>query len=137
MCVECNSVLSTPEADKIGHFGQYQYIGETQISARLMYQSSSKCWYSRCFSKSTVSPPTSQPAWHVSHLFCTEKQSYLSCVANVPCRQQLNISVIHDSLSKLPHFPDWKMCTENNRLSQITYFNQHFSYLLVRSKQIC
>jgi len=34
MCEECNSVLLTPtEADKIGHFGQYRYIGKTQISA--------------------------------------------------------------------------------------------------------
>jgi len=32
---EYNSVLSTPtEADKIGRFGRYRYIGETQISAR-------------------------------------------------------------------------------------------------------
>jgi len=32
---ENNSVLSTPtEADTIGRFGQYRYIGETQISAR-------------------------------------------------------------------------------------------------------
>jgi len=29
---EYNSVLSTPtEADKIGRFGRYRYIGETQI----------------------------------------------------------------------------------------------------------
>jgi len=32
---EHNSVLSTPtEADKIGCFGRYRYIGETQISAQ-------------------------------------------------------------------------------------------------------
>ena len=32
---EDNSVLSTPtEADKIGPFGRYRYIGETQISAQ-------------------------------------------------------------------------------------------------------
>jgi len=30
-----NSILSTPtEADKIGRFGRYRYIGKTQISAR-------------------------------------------------------------------------------------------------------
>jgi len=35
MLVEYNSILSTPtEADNIGHFGQYRYIGETQILAR-------------------------------------------------------------------------------------------------------
>jgi len=32
---EYNSVLSTAtEADKIGRFGRYRYIGKTQISAR-------------------------------------------------------------------------------------------------------
>jgi len=32
---EENSVLSTPsEADKIGRFGQYRYIGKTPILAR-------------------------------------------------------------------------------------------------------
>jgi len=33
---EYNSVLSTQftEADNIGHFGLYRYIGKTQISAR-------------------------------------------------------------------------------------------------------
>jgi len=32
---EYNSVLSTlTEADKIGRFGRYRYIGKTQISAR-------------------------------------------------------------------------------------------------------
>jgi len=32
---ECNSVLLIPtEADKIGRFGRYGYIGETQISDR-------------------------------------------------------------------------------------------------------
>jgi len=31
---EYNSVLSTPiEADNIGRFGRYRYIGKTQISA--------------------------------------------------------------------------------------------------------
>jgi len=31
---EHNSVLSTPtEADNIGRFGRYRYIGKTQISA--------------------------------------------------------------------------------------------------------
>jgi len=35
---EYNSVLSTPtEADKIGRFGRYQYIGKTQI--RQIYRS--------------------------------------------------------------------------------------------------
>jgi len=30
---EYNSVLSTPtEADKIGRFGRYRYIGQTEIS---------------------------------------------------------------------------------------------------------
>jgi len=34
MCEEYNSVLSTPtESDQFDHFGWYQYIGETQISA--------------------------------------------------------------------------------------------------------
>jgi len=33
---EYNSVLSTPiEADNIGCFGQYRYIGKTQISVEL------------------------------------------------------------------------------------------------------
>jgi len=33
---EFYSILSTPgEADKIGHFGQYQYIGKTQTSANI------------------------------------------------------------------------------------------------------
>jgi len=37
---EYNSVLSTPtEADKIGQFGRYRYIGKTQISARPIYRS--------------------------------------------------------------------------------------------------
>jgi len=32
---EYNSALSTPtEGDKIGRFGRFRYIGETQISAR-------------------------------------------------------------------------------------------------------
>ena len=32
---EYNSVLATPtEADEIGRFGRYRYIGETPISAR-------------------------------------------------------------------------------------------------------
>jgi len=36
---EYNGVLSTPnEADKIGHFGRYRYIGKTQISARYISQ---------------------------------------------------------------------------------------------------
>jgi len=40
---EYNSVLSTlAEADKIGRFGRYQYIGKTQISAGPIYQSISK-----------------------------------------------------------------------------------------------
>jgi len=40
---EYNSVLSTPaEADKIGRFGRYRYIGKTQISARPIYRSISK-----------------------------------------------------------------------------------------------
>jgi len=35
MLGEYNSILSTPtEAGNIGHFGQYRYIGKTQISAR-------------------------------------------------------------------------------------------------------
>ena len=39
MLEEYNSILSTPtEADNIGHFGQYRYIGETQISARYIRQ---------------------------------------------------------------------------------------------------
>jgi len=34
---EYNSVLSTPtEADTVGHFGLYRYIGETQISADIL-----------------------------------------------------------------------------------------------------
>ena len=37
---EYNSVLSKPtEADNIGHFGCYHYIGETQILARTIYRS--------------------------------------------------------------------------------------------------
>jgi len=36
---EYNSVLSTPtEADKIGHFGRYRYIGKIKISARPIYR---------------------------------------------------------------------------------------------------
>jgi len=36
---EYNSVLSTPtDADKIGRFGRYQYVGKTQISARYIGQ---------------------------------------------------------------------------------------------------
>jgi len=39
MLEEYNSILSTPtEADNIGHFGQYRYISETQISARYIRQ---------------------------------------------------------------------------------------------------
>jgi len=39
MLEEYNSILSTPtEADNIGHFDQYQYIGETQIAARYIRQ---------------------------------------------------------------------------------------------------
>jgi len=39
MCEEYNSVLTTPtEADEIGCFGRYQYIGETQITARYIVQ---------------------------------------------------------------------------------------------------
>jgi len=39
---EYNSVLSTPaEADNIGRFGRYRYIGEAQISAWLIYRSMS------------------------------------------------------------------------------------------------
>jgi len=34
MCEEYNSVFTTPtEADKIGCFGRYRYIGEIQITA--------------------------------------------------------------------------------------------------------
>jgi len=34
MCKEYNSGLSTPtEADKLGRFGRYRYIGKTEISA--------------------------------------------------------------------------------------------------------
>jgi len=37
---EYSSVLSTPtEADKIGRFGRYRYIGKTQMSARPIYRS--------------------------------------------------------------------------------------------------
>ena len=36
---EHNSVLSTPaEADKIGYYGRYRYIGKTQISAKPKYR---------------------------------------------------------------------------------------------------
>jgi len=36
---EYNSVSSIPtEADNIGHFGQYRYIGETRILARYIGQ---------------------------------------------------------------------------------------------------
>jgi len=52
---EYNSVLLTPtEADKIGCFGWYRYIGETQISARYIGLSpinrNRKNWY--CFGRS-------------------------------------------------------------------------------------
>jgi len=36
MCEEYNSIWSTP-TEPIGCFGQYRYIDETQISARLIY----------------------------------------------------------------------------------------------------
>jgi len=39
MCEEYNSVLSTPfEADKIGCFGRYRYIGKTLISTQYIGQ---------------------------------------------------------------------------------------------------
>jgi len=38
-CVRNITVLTTPtEADKIGHFGRYLYIGKTQISAQYISQ---------------------------------------------------------------------------------------------------
>ena len=41
------SILSTPaEADKIGRFGRYRYIGETQISVRPTYRSVSNRYFS-------------------------------------------------------------------------------------------
>jgi len=41
---EYDSVLSTPaEADKIGRFGRYRYIGKTQISARYIGQAVYRC----------------------------------------------------------------------------------------------
>ena len=55
---EYDSVLSTPtEADKIGRFGRYRYIGETQISARPIYRSiciKVRCFHFRCSFDVTV-----------------------------------------------------------------------------------
>jgi len=44
---EYSSVLSTPtEADKIGRFGWYRYIGKSQICARpIIYQWISKIYF--------------------------------------------------------------------------------------------
>jgi len=42
---ECNSILSRPtEADKIGRFGRYRNIDETQISARYIGQADLWVW---------------------------------------------------------------------------------------------
>jgi len=35
---EYNSVSTHTEANKISHFGRYQYIGKTQISANIIGQ---------------------------------------------------------------------------------------------------
>jgi len=52
---EYNSVLSTPtEADKIGRFGRYRYIGKTQISANIQW-----CVYGEASEALASGPPFS------------------------------------------------------------------------------
>ena len=84
MCEEYNRILSIPAgADEIGHFGQYQYIGEAQISAQ---------YIARPIFRSISAGNLLWKNWKLN--YCCDRKARAACAQSFTLWQQAAIEIM-------------------------------------------